>query len=432
MRDAFGSVQICEMFNAGRHRDLLGHPDPAVVLSACVGLGRIGEASVIADRERTVLSSTASGTIAMANLDQIRARLSDAFQGYEDGLSKAREAGFERLLLYGRIWRELALARFGDHGSSMRLSNLSRAASAHGWDDLSALASAFFCAACAIVGKPIGEFDEEIDENRRPALATLALSASILSGESADGHRLERLLALVDGVDGAPELVAGALHRTASPEAEAWVKIHVDPILSAIAAEDATIFPDLPDEPRMSTMDCARCDGRCCYDGVYVTSPEEERIRAFMKEHPSYFTHVPETFLEEGEWGFLFHGKRTVRVPYVFNRSDFPKHFTHTKCCFALPSGECSLQKAATENDCHPWKVKPELCWEFPLIGLFNDNAMEKPHYFGEPDPGYYDENQPGYLSFMPCARTKADGAGWKRMYRTEFLHYFKIKGIKR
>ena len=80
----------------------------------------------------------------------------------------------------------------------------------------------------------------------------------------------------------------------------------------------------------------------------------------------------------------------------------------------------------------HPWKVKPELCWEFPLIGLFNDNAMEKPHYFGEPDPGFYDENQPGYLSFMPCARLKSDGSSWKRMYRTEFLHYFKAKGIKR
>jgi hypothetical protein len=115
----------------------------------------------------------------------------------------------------------------------------------------------------------------------------------------------------------------------------------------------------------------------------------------------------------------------------VFDRPDFPKHFTQTKCVFALATGECSLQKAATENYLHPWKIKPELCWEFPLIGLFNDNAMSKPHYFGEPDPGRSDDGNPGYLSFMPCARTDASGKSWKRMYRTEFLHYFRSRGVK-
>jgi len=399
---------------------------------AATDLGDVETARRIIAANSAPFVSTALGQIAVGNLDQICGRLSDAFTDYELGLSRALSEEAEDILIYGRICRNLALARFGEHTSLDDLDGLASVAFATGREHLAELAGAFHAAACVILGKPASMKSHSQSQSDDPGLCALVDAASILSGTVVDltGFRNEVLSA--EGVPGAPELVVQAIRKTSMTGFEDWIRQHVDPIAAAVAADDARIFPTLPDAPAMAPMDCARCDGRCCYDGVYVTGEEELRIRAFMKLHPQRFGDVPEAFLEDGEWGFLFHGKRTIRVPHAFERQDFPNHFARTKCVFALPSGECSLQKAATENLCHPWKVKPELCWEFPLIGLFNDNALEKPHYFGEPDPGFYDECHPGYLSFMPCAKTDPEGKSWKRMYRTEFLHYFKVKGVKR
>ncbi|MFH0993068.1 MAG: hypothetical protein V1761_01820, partial [bacterium] len=375
--------------------------------------------------------------IAAGNLHQTCGWLSEAFSDYEIGLRMAHAAGSQDLVIYGRIWRNLALSRFGDHTGLVDLESIVESMRRSGQTELEQLAMAVACLAAKLIGKAIPDaYVAMINGEVAPGLRALALGCQPSSGNvSSDDDRsgeIKSLMQRCEGVQGDVITVAASLPAILTAATSEWIKRHVRPLERFIAIDDARIFPALPDEPLMQALDCARCDGRCCYDGVYVTTTEEARIRPFMKEHPEYFRHVPEEFLEDGEWGFLFGGKRTVRRLHRYERTDFPRHFTQTKCVFALANGECSLQRAATDLWLHPWKFKPELCWEFPLIGLFNDNAMEKPHYFGEPDPGYYDDEHPGYVSFLPCSRIDPNGHTWKKMYKTEFLHYFKIKGVGR
>jgi hypothetical protein len=163
-----------------------------------------------------------------------------------------------------------------------------------------------------------------------------------------------------------------------------------------------------------------------------VTYAEEAKIRDHIKKHPDEFRHVPSDFLEKGEWEFLFGGNRTKRVPHVYTREDFPKHFQQTICVFALPNGLCSLQQSAVNHGMHPWSLKPELCWKFPLVGLFNEDAINHPHYFDEPDPHYFSEAEPGYLSFLPCAKTDESGLSWKQLYQNELQYYLAKKQSKK
>ena len=407
----------------------------AFLVIALTALGDV-EAALVAlatiPEPRSALSWIAAG-----NLHQACGWLSDAFTDYENGIRLASEEHLEDIVIYGRIWRDLALSRFGDHSCLSDLEAILEASKQSGHAELAMLAAAFSCLAAKMIAKPVSAaYADLIDARTAPGLRALALAslpvavdATITSERS---QMIENLIRDCEGVQGDALTVAVALPEPRSAFAASWIERHVRPLERFIVADEAGIFPLLPDEPLMQALDCARCDGRCCYDGVYVTTAEEARIRPFMKEHPEYFQLVPDEFLEVGEWGFLFGGKRTVRRPHAYDRSDFPRHFTKTKCVFALPNGECSLQRAATDLWLHPWKYKPELCWEFPLIGLFNENALTKPHYFGEPDPGYYDEKHPGYVSFLPCSRTGAGGRSWKKMYKTEFLHYFKVKGVGR
>lgn len=203
-----------------------------------------------------------------------------------------------------------------------------------------------------------------------------------------------------------------------------WQSIYLKPLMKYRENDQSSLFSHLDDEPKVSQTSCLNCDNRCCYDGVYVTYAEEDKIKKHIGQYPDEFPHVPTEFLEDGEWEFLFGGKRTKRVPHNYTKSDYPAHFEKTICIFALEDGSCSLQKSAIRHDMHPWSLKPELCWKFPLIGLFNDDGFEHPHYFGQKDPHYFDESQPGYLSFLPCSVVTEEGISWKKMYRNE-LQYF-------
>lgn len=203
-----------------------------------------------------------------------------------------------------------------------------------------------------------------------------------------------------------------------------WQNTFLLPLIQYRKKDQSSLFSHIEDNPKVSLTSCLNCDNRCCYDGVYVTYAEEDKIKSHIRQYPEEFTHLPQEFLEDGEWEFLFGGKRTKRVPHVYTRSDYPAHFEKTICIFALKDGSCSLQKSAIRHDMHPWSLKPELCWKFPLIGLFNDDGYNHPHYFGQKDPHYFDENQPGYLSFLPCSVVTEEGISWKKMYRNELQYY--------
>lgn len=313
-----------------------------------------------------------------------------------------------RWVLEARIWRAAMLSEFSDFGSIRLLESLLDEA-AHRCDaDLSELALTALLDAKNRFRQPVGAADVDAAKAiRDPGLRMFALRMAGMPDETleAGDHKL-------------------SLMPWRMPEA--WFERRMPRLREQRAETTASIFPHLPDLPRMRAMACATCDNRCCYDGVYATKEEEDRIRALRKKAPAYFAAVPEDFTEDGEWGFLFHGKRTKLRAHDYTKPDYPAHFGKTKCVLALPNGECAPQRAGADLGYHPWRFKPSICWKFPLIGLFNDNAMEKPHYFGEPDPHAYDDTQRGYLSFLPCATVDENGLSWKQVYRHELLHFLR------
>jgi hypothetical protein len=90
-----------------------------------------------------------------------------------------------------------------------------------------------------------------------------------------------------------------------------------------------------------------------------------------------------------------------------------------------LENGLCSLQKAATELDFHPWKFKPTACWSFPI--RWKSGKILGPVTEDEQDPDYIDENYPGYSKFVPCGRHHDDSTSWYKHYQQE-LQYLRQK----
>lgn len=316
-------------------------------------------------------------------------------------------------VLEAKIWRASMLADFGDFGAIKQLASLRTQALSRPNDYL-----ASFALAALLIAKH--RFSQTIDSSESSAASAIA-------------HPGLRIMAL--RTIGAPDLSLEAKTTTCPlwpwRMPESWIQANTPNLQAARAATDASIFPHLSDLPKMREMACAACDNRCCYDGVYATQAEEMAIKQLRKRVPSYFRGIPKEFTEDGEWGFLFHGKRTKLRAHDYSKPDYPAHFGRTKCVLALPNGECAPQRAGADLGYHPWRFKPSICWKFPLIGLFNDNAMEKPHYFGEPDPHAYDDTQRGYLSFLPCAVVLENGVSWKQVYRHELIHFLRHEKTK-
>ncbi|MCK7487568.1 MAG: hypothetical protein MZU97_20175 [Bacillus subtilis] len=384
---------------------------------ALVGLGRIEEANRYLQENEARYNEAgkldqAAFLLARAAVLHASNRVSEALIRYEEALVPIRHSR-SRLFLRGRIWRELALAEFGDFNSVANLKRCVDLAKQRNDAYLTALATTFWLLAKR-------RFQQAFDDADRLLANAISYPGLRLQAVHAvDGTTSqESQFALIEGMKGLPWMLAEKAPAV-------WKDMYLTSLLSLREKAFADLFSHLPDTPLMKTMACANCDNRCCYDGVYVTAKEEQAIAKLRKKYPAYFKDVPKVYLEEGEWGFLFQGKRTKLRAHEYSKPDYPKHFGKTKCVLALPNGECAPQRAGADHLYHPWRFKPEICWKFPLIGLFNDNAMEKPHYFGEPDPHYFDENQPGYLAFLPCATVDQNGVSWKRVYQHELQHFY-------
>jgi len=157
-------------------------------------------------------------------------------------------------------------------------------------------------------------------------------------------------------------------------------------------------------------MDCSGCEAVCCYDGVSLSFDEVVKIKLFVESNEEFFSFLPEEYIT---------GNRTVRREQEYNDS-FPFHLPKTRCIFGLESGACSLQSRAIELGLHPWEIKPEPCWLFPLrveadelIFPFTKNRQE------------YDD----FIRFFPCGK-KRPKKEWKKLMQKE-IEYFNRGLIK-
>jgi len=153
-------------------------------------------------------------------------------------------------------------------------------------------------------------------------------------------------------------------------------------------------------------MDCSGCEAVCCYDGVSLTFDEVMKIKIFVENNKEYFSFLPNEYII---------GNRTLTKKQKYNDS-FPDGLPKTRCIFGLDNNDCSLQARSLELGQHPWAIKPEPCWLFPLrvesdelIFPFSKNSRE------------YDN----FMICFPCGKKKTKKA-WKKIMQKEIEHFNK------
>lgn len=370
----------------------------------------------------------------------------EALENFETSMTKSFELNQMDLWNNTRLWREIALIHFYEPaGLNHMFEMISVLKSDKSWI-LSMLCAHYVIGSYrlkkTVLPSMLEQLSTYIDQSYFGPYALYKIGLILLNNDpnndlSAQLLEISQLISKTQGIKGDFRIIHEFFNRY--PEVltlqdgllAKWGQTYLVPLINANELDQSKLFSNVSSEPKVSVTSCLNCDNRCCYDGVYVTYAEEEKIKRHLEKYPEDFKNVPLDFLEAGEWEFLFGGKRTKRVFHEYLRSDYPSHFEKTICIFALEDGSCSLQRSAIKHHMHPWSVKPELCWEFPLIGLFNEDALNKPHYFGEKDPHYFDESQPGYLSFLPCSKVTDEGISWKLMYKNELQYYLAKKTNK-
>ncbi len=118
--------------------------------------------------------------------------------------------------------------------------------------------------------------------------------------------------------------------------------------------------------------DLARCQGMCCYDGVFLEAPEVEVVERIVEEERHRFD----------LWGIKFDSgglelrrksngcvqtKTATRSFDYEDQAEMPTHFDPTTCVFRCSDGRCSLQRLSVVLGYDPWHFKPMGCWMHPL-----------------------------------------------------------------
>ncbi|HXC58572.1 MAG TPA: DUF3109 family protein [Steroidobacteraceae bacterium] len=168
---------------------------------------------------------------------------------------------------------------------------------------------------------------------------------------------------------------------------------------------------------KLSRCDLSECEGRCCYDGVYLLPAEEKFLRDLVARLPELRAKLPAQFIVDGHWNGAYFGRKTATRAHEYRSADFPAHFTRTRCVFADEAGLCELEKFARENGQHPWTFKPTTCWMFPLQD--DDGEPAEPVRGAEDDP-YRTGDYAGYASCVPCGRHDQHGQPWRETLQQE------------
>jgi hypothetical protein len=177
---------------------------------------------------------------------------------------------------------------------------------------------------------------------------------------------------------------------------------------------------DTGNGPCLSACDVTKCEGRCCYDGVYLQQGEEEFLHELVGKVPALRAVLPEKFVVDGYWNGEHLGRKTATRPHDYRSADFPGHFTRTRCVFSDAQGFCELEKFARGNGQHPWTYKPTTCWMFPLQE--DDGVVAEP-VRGVADDPYFTDEYPGYASCVPCGRHDPAGKPWRESLSREIAH---------
>ena len=169
--------------------------------------------------------------------------------------------------------------------------------------------------------------------------------------------------------------------------------------------------------PKLRKCDMKKCQGFCCYDGVYLSATEEERLRKIIQTHTNEFPLSVDDYFTDGNWHDRVKGRKTAVVKFKYP-SHFSSHFNQTKCIFSDKEGLCAFQKLAIKEGLHPWSYKPLACCLFPLVE--RNGVLIPPPNNGEKDDYYIDETYQGFINCLYCGQDCSNGKDWKEVLAAE------------
>jgi hypothetical protein len=369
------------------------------------------------------------------NILTVQNRLSEAFQYYEEGIILSKQIKHNWDLYYGLIWRSICLGRFGDPLSISNLITYKAECDNRGYKYLSSLAASFSLIAAVFLAQKHPnpkEMLDSIDKSSTPGLYAQTIAAYLQLEDVVQEEKVSFIQEMLtstltcEGIKGFPEIIHDCIAKETWKDQKSltafdqWRKTYIQPVIQFRHSVCHPFELEYDMVPKVKSCGL-QCEAICCYDGVYLLEDEEDMLKTTVQRYPEYFQHLPEEFVVDGNWLDIQVGRKTAVKPYAYTFKDFPAHFEHTRCVFALESGLCSLQKAATELDFHPWKFKPTACWSFPL--RIQNGKVSNPPAQEEQDPDFIDENYPGYSKFVPCGKHHDDGTSWYQHYQQELLY---------
>lgn len=429
------------------------------LLDVYTRIGKFTEAKQITNKifeinkEKEILEIEGISSICYGNLLLEENRIMESLVYYEKSLKTIKNIqnwnstyGSQNwYYIYGSIWRELAIAKFGDKSCLKALVKYKMLALEHNYPYLVSLANCFYFIACYI----FDVFEENMMKEFKKQVELIGLSEHIFkikvicvlkNWNSLYKNNYEDILELMkkcQGIEGMPEIIyfyyekfKNDLPKDIKNDMKSWIDKYIINIINSQKIFKEKIKENLEQQPLLNKYCCVGCEAKCCYDGVYLNEGEKEKINEFIKKYPEYFKNIPNEYIVDGTWVGMEDKRKTATKEHNYKTKDFPKHFTNTRCVFADDNGECILQRVATDNQLHPWHVKPRSCWSFPIRGCKNGKLIPPPN-INEKDPDFIDEEYPGYVSYLPCGKAVEDGTSWKDLlnYEIEYYKYLLNKG---
>lgn len=404
-----------------------------------MGYGDLVKANnVIFDLDSKISSKTSLQVqdihyICKANFLLTAGKVMTALYYYEKGITIASQISHKWDETYGKIWRELALSYYGEKNA---FDNLKAIFFQLDEDNrfLKSLAGAFYYLSGYIL--KVDKFDDE-------SLIAKYVTSSEFNGHIVIMQMVIDLLGIKSDISIKPELIVRHMidcegikggftivndflnaHEELDYLTESWAKKHLYGINNYRQTEKTRLLQNLDDSFCVKSFNCSTCQAMCCYDGVYVSAKEEKRIKRFVIEHKEFFQDLPETLFEYSNWMGVVEGRKTKTKDFHYSNPEYPKHFNDTRCVFALDNGACSLQVVATKLGLHPWSVKPQSCWLFPLDVDENGDVLPPPAN-KEKDPNYIKGVYEGYVSALPCGQCNSTGADWRETYINEIEYFY-------
>jgi len=354
---------------------------------------------------------------------------------YREGITVAREVGHTWDEMYGLIYQARWESRPED------LVELAGRCVDRNYNYLAAIAWAY-AAACAMrkgLATATHAASRAVENSRRfevPAAFAIGSAVLLLTDPGQVAlDELDTCLGTLQGLKAERRLVMAAARRLAIDSGLP----HVREFLQEAGPErDFTISDSKerrgrPDDRTVRTLLLKRCEltvceGMCCYDGVYLSDDDEWRIREALASEPEAFRSLPPSYITEGSWRGIRAGRKTEVRAHNYKNPEFPRHFTRTRCVFALEDARCSLQVLAERQGKHKWTYKPKACWMHPLRE--RASGLVPPPERPEDDPDRIDDSYPGYTAYTECGRARIDGEPWTVALADE-VEYWKRESEK-